>query len=61
NEGIEIVLSGVTEKVHNTLEHAGFYQYVPKENICSHINIALERAKEMLQTNGLTPSDQRER
>ena len=52
NEGIEIVLSGVTEKVHNTLEHAGFYQYVPKENICSHINIALERAKEILKVEG---------
>ena len=48
NEGIEIVLSGVTEKVHNTLAHAGFYQHVPQENICSHINIALERAKEIL-------------
>ena len=47
-EGIEIVLSGVTDKVHNTLEHAGFYKHVPKEDICSHINIALERAKEIL-------------
>ena len=49
NEGIEVVLSGVTEKVHKTLEHAGFYKYVPEEDICSHINIALERAKEILK------------
>ena len=49
NEGIEVVLSGVTEKVHKTLEHAGFYKYVPEEDICSHINIALERAKEIIK------------
>lgn len=47
NEGIQIVLSGVNPKVHQVLEHAGFYQIVGKENICSHINLALERAKEI--------------
>ena len=47
-EGIEVVLSGVTEKVHTTLAHAGFFEYVPEQDVCSHINIALERAKEIL-------------
>ena len=27
----------------------GFYQIVGKENICSHINLALERAKEIIR------------
>lgn len=48
-EGIQIVLSGVTPKVEQVLEHAGFYQIVGKENICSHINLALERAKEIIR------------
>ena len=47
-EGIEVVLSGVTPKVHQTLAHAGFYRHVPEEDICSHINLALERAKVIL-------------
>ena len=45
NEGIQIVLSGVTEKVHSQLNKAGFYDVVGQDNICSHIDIALDRAK----------------
>ncbi len=45
-EGIQIVLSGVNPNVHRVLEHAGFYNLVGKENICSHINIAIAKAKE---------------
>ncbi len=48
NEGITIVLSGVCEKVHAQLEKAQFYDLVGQKNICSHINLALERAKEIL-------------
>lgn len=47
-EGIQIVLSGVTEKVHSQLSKACFYDIVGQENICSHIDIALDRAKEII-------------
>lgn len=47
-EGIQIVLSGVTEKVHSQLNKAGFYDIVGQDNICSHIDIALDRAKEII-------------
>ena len=47
NESIEVVLSGVCEKVHKQLEKARFYDILGNENICSHINLALERAKEI--------------
>ena len=47
-EGIQIVLSGVTDKVHSQLNKAGFYEIVGQDNICSHIDIALERAKEII-------------
>lgn len=48
NEGIEVVLSGVCEKVHKQLEKARFYDILGNENICSHINLALERANEII-------------
>ena len=47
-EGIHIVLSGVNEKVNSQLQKAEFYKLIGEENICSHINIALERAKEII-------------
>ena len=47
-EGIEIVLSGVNPKVHGVLQHAGFYDIVGEENICSHINLALARARQLV-------------
>ncbi len=47
-EGIEVVLSGVTPKVHAVLEHAGFYQLIGEQNICPHINIALAKAREIV-------------
>ena len=47
-EGIQIVLSGVTEKVHSQLDKADFYDIVGQDNICSHIDIALDRAKEII-------------
>ena len=47
-EGIHIVLSGVNEKVNAQMQKAEFYKLIGEENICSHINIALERAKEII-------------
>lgn len=48
-DGIQIVLSGVREKVNGQLEHAGFYHLIGEENICSHINLALKRANEIIE------------
>ena len=47
-EGTEIVLSGVQEKVYEVLDHAGLCDELGKENICPNINVALERAKEVV-------------
>ena len=49
-DNIQVVLSGVNEKVHQVLEKTGFfYNLVGKENICPNINVALERAKEIVE------------
>ena len=47
-EGIQVVLSGVNEKVQAVLHKAGFDAMLGEDNICSHINIALERAKQLI-------------
>jgi SulP family sulfate permease len=47
-EGIQIVLSGVNTQVRTALEKAGFNKLIPTENICSNINVALERSKELI-------------
>ena len=47
-EKITIVLSGVNEKVHKTIEKSGFYELLGKQNICPNINVALDRAKEII-------------
>ena len=46
-EGIQVVLSGVNEKVQAVLHKAGFDQMLGEENICSHIDLALARASEL--------------
>ena len=49
-DNIQVVLSGVNEKVHKVLEKTGFlYDLVGQDNICPNINIALERAKEIVE------------
>ncbi|MGN1376076.1 MAG: SulP family inorganic anion transporter [Prevotella sp.] len=48
-EGIQIVLSGVNTTVRSTLEKSGFNELVGEANICSHINIALKRANEIIK------------
>ena len=51
-ENIHVILSGVNENVHSTLEKSGFYELLGKENICSNINIALAVAeKEIAEIN----------
>ena len=47
--GVKVVLSGVNPQVMKVIEDAGMDGIVGKENICSHINIALKRAEELLQ------------
>ena len=50
-EGIHIILSGVNEKVHKVLQKSKFYDIIGKENICSNINEALEKAKMQIGQN----------
>lgn len=44
-ENIHIILSGVNEKVHKVLQKSNFYTLLGKENICSNINEALDKAR----------------
>lgn len=46
-EGITVVLSGVVPKVENVLKNNGFNQLLGEENICNHIDLALERASQI--------------
>ncbi|MFI3314843.1 MAG: sulfate permease [Rikenellaceae bacterium] len=46
-EGIQIILSGVTQNVHNYFKKAGFDKEVGEEFIFSHISKALKKAQEL--------------
>ena len=49
-DNIQVVLSGVNEKVQKVLEKTGFlYTLIGEDNICPNINAALERAKEIVE------------
>lgn len=48
-EGIQIILSGVNEQVHNVMDKSGFSEKIGQENICSHISNAVERAEKLVQ------------
>ena len=48
DEGITIVLSGVTPKVEAVLKRNHFDNLLGEENICNHIDIALARARQIL-------------
>ena len=48
--GMIVVLSGVNVHVRATLEKAGFIKKLGQENVCSHINFALKRAKEIVES-----------
>lgn len=47
-KGIKLVLSHVNEQPMSVMEKAGFTKKVGKENFCSHIDLALARAKEIV-------------
>lgn len=47
-QGIHVILSGVTEKVHSQLEKAHFYDKMNRDHICPHIDVAMERARVLL-------------
>ena len=50
-EGITVVLSGVNAKVEHVLKRNHFSQLLGEENICNHIDLALERARELVNGN----------
>ena len=46
-EGREIILSGVHDNVEKSLQKSGIVKLVGKENVCSNIHLALQRAAEL--------------
>lgn len=48
-KGIKMILSHVNEQPRKVMEKAGFHKQVGEENFCSHIDIALERAKQLAE------------
>lgn len=46
---IHVILSGVNPKVYEVLKKNGFCELLGAENICPHINIALERARKRIE------------
>lgn len=52
DQGIKVILSGVTPKVRGTLVKNGFDVKIGKENVCSNIHEALSRARTVLEAEG---------
>lgn len=50
NEHIRLILSGVNDKVRKLLVKSGFEQKIGAENICSHINEAIEKASAAVES-----------
>ena len=48
-EGVTVVLSGVNEKVDAVLRRNGFPELLGTESICNHIDLALQRARQLAQ------------
>jgi len=46
--GVQLIFSHVNEQPRLTMEKSGFIKKVGEENFCSHIDSALDRAKEIL-------------
>ncbi len=46
--GVQVVLSGVNERVMKVIADSGLAEVLGNENICSHINKALDRAREIV-------------
>jgi SulP family sulfate permease len=47
-DNVQLILSGVNDKIKIMLDKSGFADKVGKENICSNINEAVERAKVLI-------------
>lgn len=47
--GVQVVLSGVNDNVLRVLENSGVVSQLGRENICSHINLALIRSEELVK------------
>lgn len=47
-KGIQVVLSHVNEQPKHSMDKAGFTQLIGEENFCTHIDDALERAKQIV-------------
>ncbi len=47
-EGIKIVLSGVNDNVHHSLQNAGIDKIIGDDNICDHISRAVTKANDMV-------------
>jgi SulP family sulfate permease len=50
-EKIQLVLSGVNDKIKAMLDKSGLAEKIGKENICSNINEALERTKMLIENS----------
>lgn len=50
-KGISMVFSHVNEQPRHTMEKAGFIKAVGEDNFAPHIDLALERANEIIQNN----------
>lgn len=49
NDGIQVILSGVRPKVHAMIKKSEIPDMIGEVNICDNINIALERANQILK------------
>ena len=48
-EGIEVILSGVNEKVYDSLEKGGIAKFIKQENICGNIREAVALANSIAE------------
>lgn len=46
-DNVKVVLSGVTPQVYATMEKAKLIEEIGAENVCNHINVAIERVKQI--------------
>ncbi|MCC6794455.1 MAG: sulfate permease [Candidatus Hydrogenedentes bacterium] len=52
-QGITLILSGVHSQPHEALENSGLLDQIGDENVKSHIDLALDRAREVLATKAV--------
>ena len=52
-EKIQVILSGVNSEVREKIERSEIPHLIGKENICSNIHLAVQRAKEIEATTKL--------